>query len=47
MKICITGDSILMAPFPENYPGFEAVKAQQPVRLIQAVLPQKRRLHVL
>ena len=27
MKICITGDSILMAPFPENYPGFEAVKA--------------------
>ena len=27
MKICITGDSILMAPFPENYTGFEAVKA--------------------
>ena len=27
MKICITGDSILMAPFPENYAGFDAVKA--------------------
>ena len=27
MKICITGDSILMAPFPESYEGFDAVKA--------------------
>ena len=27
MKICVTGDSILMAPFPEHYAGFEAVKA--------------------
>ena len=27
MKICITGDSILMAPFPESYEGFEGVKA--------------------
>ena len=27
MKICITGDSILMAPFPESYVGFDAVKA--------------------
>ena len=27
MKICITGDSILMAPFPESYAGIEAVKA--------------------
>ncbi|MBQ9843141.1 MAG: CapA family protein [Oscillospiraceae bacterium] len=27
MKICVTGDSILMAPFPESYKGFEAVKA--------------------
>ena len=28
MKICVTGDSILMAPFPESYKGFGAVKAQ-------------------
>ncbi len=36
MKICITGDSILMAPFPENYPGFQGVKdhiAQADVRI--------------
>ena len=36
MKICITGDSILMAPFPETYAGFEAVKnhiAQADVRI--------------
>ena len=36
MKICITGDSILMAPFPETYAGFDAVKdhiAQADVRI--------------
>jgi len=27
MKISITGDSILMAPFPESYTGFDGVKA--------------------
>ena len=27
MKICITGDSILMRPLPEGYTGMEAVKA--------------------
>ena len=27
MKICITGDSILMAPLPESYEGYDAVNA--------------------
>jgi len=27
VKICVTGDSILMRPLPEGYPGFDAVSA--------------------
>lgn len=36
MKICVTGDSILMRPLPENYPGFAPVRehiAQADVRI--------------